>query len=491
MTETRSQRNRKTITSQTVQSSDPHVAATNVATARSDNLPVDAEEQAQPKRKKGKQEPNVVKRPKRGPQTRLLKKLEEALYELEDNQDSRDLLREELQEAKTGTKQEKERNKELRAQNAQLKAALVTAEDKARRLAVKNEDLTVDLLKQQPASQTSDSQVAEKYEQLRESISSWVDTEVTVIEDALAKANNGSCPELNLFSHGRVPEFRRFLAADHALGGEYLVESLVQLKLHELLFSNDMIFFALFSSEAEFLHAVEHGLAGLDPPRERFVGREILRTAGIILPGRWDDPARTERFHHRVLVPAMDLAVIMKTSATPYGFSERMTAKSQFAQFPLRPRGLSNCTMVDVDTRETLKANRTYNVDDRDLVVEQVLLLAPGLLRCDLGKPPKRLTPDIVCVKPGRPNSAEEHTTTRHASPDRPASVAGGSNSTLINTAGGSSATMQDDHRRGIPGAPGDQVKVEIKMQLTTIASPAEARMANVIDLETIEEKNS
>ncbi|KAI4146018.1 MAG: hypothetical protein LQ341_002198 [Variospora aurantia] len=51
--------------------------------------------------------------------------------------------------------------------------------------------------------------------------------------------------------------------------------------------------------------------------------------------------------------------------------------------------------MIDVNSRRVVRKASMDTTDE----VERVLLLAPGLVRRDPGKPEKRLTPSVICVK--------------------------------------------------------------------------------------------
>ncbi|KAL9031250.1 MAG: hypothetical protein Q9196_000718 [Gyalolechia fulgens] len=127
----------------------------------------------------------------------------------------------------------------------------------------------------------------------------------------------------------------------------------------------------------------------------------VLEAVDAILPGHEDDLGRKIRFEERVLRPAVDLAVAMKTSITLYSFSNYLTHESRLKQVPLPSFALQGYRMINIDTRETLRAEKASKLDNDGVVGYQVLLLAPGLHRLDSRTPAKRLTPDVVCVKVG------------------------------------------------------------------------------------------
>ncbi|KAL8997123.1 MAG: hypothetical protein Q9188_006403 [Gyalolechia gomerana] len=366
---------------------------------------------------KEKQDTQIAKRLKHAPNAKLLKQFEKVLYDLEQGQDSPVLV-----------KAEAVKNKALQEENMRLKTDLELARNKIRDLEKAKNDLTSDLLKQKPKSQLSDSHIAEMYQQLRESISAWVDKEVTKFEDLWRHNHEGVYPNFSFFRDGENPEYATFLANNYKLGGEHLVQSVLQAKLQQVLFSNDNVFFALLHTDAIFLRTVEEGLSRLDPPRDPMIvkylrsevlkgftaapgfertlqklkpkiGQEIYNAASIILPLPPCEKERRHRFDCNVLEPAFKLAIDMMTSATEYLFAAKMTEETQFAHDLLDPERFSDRTMIDVNTREILKPERLVGSKDSITVVWQVLLLAPRLLSRTLGEAEKCLVPSAVCVE--------------------------------------------------------------------------------------------
>lgn len=136
-------------------------------------------------------------------------------------------------------------------------------------------------------------------------------------------------------------------------------------------------------------------------------GHAIFDAVSIILPQPWDKIERRLRFDRCVLEPAANLAVYMKTSATDYVFTMRMTRESQFAKVSLVPGELTNCIMIDIDTRQVVKPRRMAGANDGDAVLQQVLLLSPGLLRRAPGEADKCLAPSVICVKLDQPDAGD------------------------------------------------------------------------------------
>ncbi|KAI4168859.1 MAG: hypothetical protein LQ343_006072 [Gyalolechia ehrenbergii] len=230
-------------------------------------MPPAASKEARSKRPGPKPEPaEPIKRPKRNPLAKLYKDVAKAFYDFEELQDNTVILGTDLKDANSTIKDEHERNRNLQDEVTHLKAELRKCGRIIKKLSRENDAMKVDVLKQQPMSQAPDSQIADMYRSLQDKISSWIDTEIRTVEDGCVGTNG----ELNLSLNpsGRASrEDASFLAKGFLFGGEYLLESIVQYKLHELLYSEDMMYFALACDDAIFLHSVEEGLPKLDPPR--------------------------------------------------------------------------------------------------------------------------------------------------------------------------------------------------------------------------------
>ncbi len=123
---------------------------------------------------------------------------------------------------------------------------------------------------------------------------------------------------------------------------------------------------------------------------------ELLADIEKTLPKLRRCLGRMERLRHRVIEPALDFAVAIRTSATCYAFSCRMTSEVRFAQKDFGALDSNNCIMINVDTRQTVKVDKA-SFDGAN--IKRVLLLSPALQRKDAGKAVKYLTPDRVCVK--------------------------------------------------------------------------------------------
>ncbi|KAL8987125.1 MAG: hypothetical protein Q9177_003644 [Variospora cf. flavescens] len=391
---------------------------------------------------------------------------------VEKEQDISDSRLSELQQAHIKATRDGVNLKALQTENKRLMENLEAFRKKATESIEVNEMLKVDLIKQQPVSQLPDSEVVMKYDRLHEAISSWVNDEVSIFEGAWKKLH-GCYPDANQFRDGGNPCYRQFLGAGFGLGGEYLLESLIQQELHEELFSQGMMFFGLDYQEYMFIRKVEEGLSKLYPPRNStairdlrsenlkgfcqsedfrrgcadsmsLVEERILALVNTILPRLQDQPCRAQLFLERVVEPAFELAIAIKTSATSYGFSCPFTLGTQFMKLRVHPHESSNHTMINVNSREVV---RKASMDTKD-EVERVLLLAPGLVRRDPGRPEKHLTPTIICVRVVHPEDV----------------LSGDSSWELTDLHTNSSMIVKESKSQDIPqsfGAPGSTMQCE------------------------------
>ena len=210
-------------------------------------------------------EPELANHPKSKRLAKLYKDLGKELCDYEQSQENTDILVTDLRNANAKIHSEEDKNINLQGQIAQYQKELKASKRTTKKLVSEAEELKVDLLKHQPMSQLTDTHIAEMYEGLRGAISSWVDNEVFLSNDGCAQSS--SCDLTSLAS-----EHVNFLAGGYKYGSEYLAESIILHRMHELLYSNDLIFFGLDIGEMNFLHSAEKGLMDLDPPR----GQEFL-----------------------------------------------------------------------------------------------------------------------------------------------------------------------------------------------------------------------
>lgn len=150
------------------------------------------------------------------------------------------------------------------------------AEALARRLTRQNKDLSEnlteckdDLLRLQPPSQISDSELSEQYSNLHQQISKWVDDET---EDSQLLEQRF---ESLTFSNEEPPELlRKCLTNDHLrLGKKYpqaqplILRYIIQYHLDQHVFREDILLFGLDSKFTALLRGVEQGMRQLEPQR--------------------------------------------------------------------------------------------------------------------------------------------------------------------------------------------------------------------------------
>lgn len=150
------------------------------------------------------------------------------------------------------------------------------AEALARRLVRQNKELNEnlteckdDLLRLQPPSQISDSELSEQYMNLHQQISKWVDDETEDSQLLEQRFENLST------SNEEPPELlRKCLTNDHfRLGKKYpqsqplILRYIIQYHLDQHVFRDDILLFGLDSQYTSFLRGIEHGMRELEPQR--------------------------------------------------------------------------------------------------------------------------------------------------------------------------------------------------------------------------------
>ena len=160
------------------------------------------------------------------------------------------------------------------------------AEASARRLARQNKELNEnlteckdDLLRLQPPSQISDSELSEQYSNLHQQISKWVDDET---EDSLSLEQRFE----TLSTSNEPPELlRNCLNSDHfRLGKKYpqsqplILRYIIQYYLDQHIFRDDILLFGLDSQYTALLRGVEQGMRELEPQRGMIASIYPIRT---------------------------------------------------------------------------------------------------------------------------------------------------------------------------------------------------------------------
>lgn len=126
-----------------------------------------------------------------------------------------------------------------------------------------------DLLRLQPPSQKSDSEISEQYSNLHQHISRWVDDET---EDSQMLEQRFEALGANVDD---LPEsLRKYIKSDHLrLARKYpsaqplILRYLVQSYLNDCIFSDEIFFFGLDLRTTQLLMGIEQGMGRLEPQR--------------------------------------------------------------------------------------------------------------------------------------------------------------------------------------------------------------------------------
>lgn len=152
----------------------------------------------------------------------------------------------------------------------------VEAENVARRLARENRNLNEnlteckdDLLRLQPPSQISDSELSEQYSSLHQQISKWVDDETEdsqLLEQRFEDLSNGKEDPPELLRKYIGGELLR-LGKKHANSLPLILRYVIHHHLDQHVFRDDIHLFGLDNRNTQFLRGIEQGMKKLEPQR--------------------------------------------------------------------------------------------------------------------------------------------------------------------------------------------------------------------------------
>lgn len=104
-------------------------------------------------------------------------------------------------------------------------------------------------------------------------------------------------------------------------------------------------------------------------------------------------------FYEKIVQPAVDLAVAVQTSPTPYSFFPRMTSTKIYRRLALSKDDMTRARMIDAATAKTLRADSPIVERSDGFIGEQIALLSPALVRNTQGGTPVYLTQAVILVE--------------------------------------------------------------------------------------------
>ncbi|KAG6994105.1 hypothetical protein G7Y79_00047g083310 [Physcia stellaris] len=270
-----------------------------------------------------------------------------------------------------------------------------------------------DLFRVQPIGHLPDSTITRRFGDLDDLICVWIDGEISLFMDEWQPKTPGAEPKL--FHHNGHSDMKAFLRRYPEMGGEYVVRFTVHYVLQKDLFGDEIWLFGLATYDMDLLKLIEQGMAELDPPREpatirawrsetlaalaktsRFpaaVGKgKIILTNRIydalckvfpIISGR---QSSLETLYHKIITPAVELAITMQTSATSYRFEPRLSRNSLFKRVAVPKTHLGHYRMIDAATGKTLKLDSPITPNKDGDIGDEIMVVTPGLLRRDAEK---------------------------------------------------------------------------------------------------------
>lgn len=146
-----------------------------------------------------------------------------------------------------------------------LEKRLSESREKIKALEAQNTAYKDDLFRYQPATQLSESEISQRYENLSDRILAWVDHEIRQFDEEWKAIYGEYPPNCLLFScDQRIPKGAYFLETYSEHGGEFLLRSAIHCLLQRKLFDNEDVLFAVSGKEEDLLEAIEQGMEKLE-----------------------------------------------------------------------------------------------------------------------------------------------------------------------------------------------------------------------------------
>lgn len=130
------------------------------------------------------------------------------------------------------------------------------------------------------------------------------------------------------------------------------------------------------------------------------VARRVFEVLFPFLSFLEENDSTFGRFYDQIFSVAVRLGIDIKSSSAYYGYSQDITKEPIFERKIISRSLADNMIMIDLKTGQIVK------MKSPDSVIEQILLIAPALMRCIPGKDRKWLSKEIagVEVHPTKPS---------------------------------------------------------------------------------------
>lgn len=151
-----------------------------------------------------------------------------------------------------------EENQNLKARTFQFNKRLEATRQQNTSINLELQACKDDLFRLQPRSEIPDSALAQAYEELHVHISRWLEDEICHFETKYRERHHGPLP--NLFNHQDRTAVKQLLSEYPTLGGEFFVRCLIQFKLHQEIFSDDILLLGLDEQETALLRLIERSM---------------------------------------------------------------------------------------------------------------------------------------------------------------------------------------------------------------------------------------
>ena len=340
-------------------------------------------------------------------------------YELEKRDTHIEMLTKQTRDANSEKDEMESNNRKLQKQIKELNSNLTECKD--------------DLLRLQPSSQISDSEIGERYSNLAQQITSWVDDQTEdseTIETRFEALKSKESLKLDPILEMYIAEAHIKIVQDHPSSLPLLIQYLVHRCLEQYVMGNGLYFFGLDIRDVRILQEAEQGLKLLEPQRGDIVTRSSIKAlvadkqTDVATLRRWRSEtlqglsksqdfatarehqgltlAKTlyfalarfirgpdvqidddgwEGLHKQIILPATDLATMMRLSMTDYEVVSRMVETKPDDEVVVHHSEIQHYQMVDCATHKIIRPDSVLKIGEEGRVGRELLTVTPALMR--------------------------------------------------------------------------------------------------------------
>ena len=305
-------------------------------------------------------------------------------------------------------------NRKLQKQIQDLQSSLTECKD--------------DLLRMQPSNQIADSEIGDRYSNLAQQITSWVDDQTEdseALEERFSSVSRGGLeidPILNMYIENRHVK----LIQDHPDALPLVVQYLIHRCLEQYVMGNGIYFYGLDIRNIGLLQEVEAGMKLLEPRRGKHEtlscqsksddidgvtlrrwrsetlaglsrskdfatarqqqGQTLAKTLYFALARLLRGPKMQvndegwEELHKQIILPAIELATAMRLSTTDYEVVSR-NGGDRDDQVIVHHNEIPHYQMVDNASHKIVRPDSALRLGEEGRIGTELLTVTPALMR--------------------------------------------------------------------------------------------------------------